>query len=617
MSQPTIDPFRQKAVEILRHLFSGLEGSVIQGLELSGQGHKLEELLSEPPQSNLGDLAFPCFILAKALKSQPAMIAKDFCQRFAALQKQYPGVSVSAAGPYLNFTFASRFYGEKLLETWIQEGGPRGGYFQDTSRLMIEYSQPNTHKELHVGHLRNACLGAGLVNLKKFAGYQVLASTFPGDVGTHVAKCLWYLRKNNLIDKAPRTNKGEWLGQMYSTAHLFIESETEAGRGEDIKKELGSILKELENKKGFYFDLWQETRQWSIELMRELYDWLGIQFDFWYWESEVDSPSVEFVKDLLKRGLLQESQGAVGMDLSDKNLGFCMLLKSDGTGLYATKDLELARRKFESTKIDRSMYVVDLRQSLHFQQVFEVLRRIGFSQAENCVHYAYNFVELPDGAMSSRKGNIIPVRQVIEKMVDKIQSTHLSKYQGEWSSEELREVAVRVARGALKYGMLKIEANKKIVFVEDEWLRTDGDSGPFLLYSCTRAKSLRRKFPLFSDNKLRSLQTGKSPQASAEWFRVMEVDWTLLEHSTERTLLQHLGRFDWTCAQSARADRVSTLCTYLFQLAQAFNHFYHEVPISQAATESLKNTRLALCFAFELVMEQGLMILGIPAPERM
>ena len=230
------------------------------------------------------------------------------------------------------------------------------------------------------------------------------------------------------------------------------------------RKELTEILKQIEKGEGQYFELWKQTKDWSVELMQEVYDWAKVSFDTWYWESDVDSSSVDLVKKYYEKGLFVKDDGAIGIDLSDDKLGFCLLLKSDGTGLYATKDLELARRKFEDQHVDHSVYVVDNRQALHFKQVFKTLEKMGFEKAKDCYHLQYEMVELPDGAMSSRKGNIVPIQSLIDQMVAKIENTYLEKYKGAWSQEEIDKTANMIASGAIKFGMNRIDPNKKIVF---------------------------------------------------------------------------------------------------------------------------------------------------------
>ncbi|GIL17331.1 MAG: arginine--tRNA ligase [Oligoflexia bacterium] len=553
--------------------------------------HQAYDSLVEPPDSKLGDLAFGCFQLAKELRQAPPQIAAGLSQKIKASSCIK---SCTATGPYLNFTIQESFLGVKLLQS-IQ----RGAYFEqkltsDTPKTMVEFSQPNTHKELHVGHMRNACLGDALVRTMRYAGYDIISSTFPGDVGTHVAKCLWYLKYRN-IERPPQVERGEWLGKLYSKGHLQLEDEEKTDKAETNKKQMTEILRQLEAKSGEFYELWKETRQWSIELMNEVYTWCGIRFDQWYWESEVDSASVAYAKELFKQGKLVESQGAIGMNLEDENLGFCLLVKSDGNGLYATKDIELARRKFQDFHIEKSIYVVDMRQALHFKQVFKVLEKIGFKEAKNCYHLQYNFVELPDGAMSSRKGNIVPIIQLIHKMEQMVKDQYLSRYAGEWTQAEIDLVATQVAQGAIKYGMVKIDNNKKIVFDMNEWLKIDGDSGPFIQYSSARIHSLCRKLG----------------------YDERSVNWSLLVHASERQLMQSMMNFHQVVIQAAETYRPSIICTYLYDLAKRFNLFYHECSIGQAGSEDLMRARLALSYCVGEVLSHGLGLLGIPTPERM
>lgn len=580
------DSLRLHVAKKIQTALSSFELSPVPSLE------ELYNQLVEPPQPEMGDLAFGCFILSKTLKQSPAAVAQKLatsipdCAEFSKVQ---------ALGPYLNFIFTEDFMGQNFLSLACN-----GQLFQQklthsNPKTMIEFSQPNTHKELHVGHMRNLCLGDAIVRLLRYANYPVITSTFPGDVGTHVAKCLWYLKFHNK-EEIPNTGRGEWLGQIYSKAHLQLEDEVGTPQEAENRAQLTMILKQLEAHQGEYYDLWKETRQWSIELMKSTYAWAGVEFDQWYWESDVDAASVQFARQCFQEGKLIQSEGAIGMDLSADNLGFCLLLKSDGTGLYATKDVELARRKFQDHHIEKSLYVVDARQALHFKQVFRVLEILGFPQAKDCHHLQYNFVELPDGAMSSRKGNIVPIMKLVSAMETTIREQFLSRYAENWTEEELKKVAHQVAQGAIKYGMLRMDSNKKIVFDMKEWLRIDGESGPFIQYSHARIESLLRKLEYQSSEK---------------------VDWSLLSTVYEHRLIQHLMHFQNTVMLAAEGYKPSAVCTYLYETAKKFNLFYHECPIAGASSPELRNARLALSAATGAILRQGLGLLGIPAPERM
>lgn len=576
-------------------------------IDITMENTNVYKTLVEPPNLELAHLAFGCFIVSKELKKSPALVSSELCKSITENfnLKDFGVQSVTAAGPYLNFKLTAEFLFQNVVADVLDHS-----LFQrelmapaQTQKIMVEYSQPNTHKELHVGHMRNLCLGDALVRLMRraYGTDQVISSTFPGDVGTHVAKCLWYI-KNHISEfefeqQSQTEERGEWLGQMYSAGNLKLEDEANTPElFERNKKQLTEILKQLENQSGEFFELWKETRQWSVDLMNKVYQWAGVTFDRWYWESEVDAASVETVKKYYIEGKLQKSEGAIGLDFSESNLGFCLLLKSDGTGLYATKDVELARRKFEEFKIQKSIYVVDQRQALHFKQVFKTLEHLGFEQAKDCFHLQYNFVELPDGAMSSRKGNIVPLMDLVSKMQDHVKHEYLSRYEKEWSEAEIEHVADTVAKGAIKYGMLKQDTNKKIVFDMNEWLKLDGESGPFIQYSYARINSLVKKFSYDHSQK---------------------IEGSLLNHPAEIQMMQHLMNFNSQILTSAEGFKPASMCSYLYDTAKKFNIFYHECSIGHAENENLKKARISLAYATGLVLKEGLALLGIPVPERM
>ncbi len=581
---PLKDPLREE-------LSKTIAEQVNQTFSLQFSAQDFKEDLANVPNLELGHLALPCFKISKELKSNPKMVADTLAQNWNPSTK---GILAKATGPYLNFFFSPEFIGAQVLKAMNS-----GDYFKiarsNANPFLIEYSQPNTHKELHVGHMRNLCFGHALILLFKYCGNNVVSCTFPGDVGTHVAKCLWYLKYHNK-EKVPDHNKGEWLGRMYSLAHNKLEDEKGSDLEDFNREQLTAILKQLEQKEGEFFALWKETRQWSLDLMNQVYNWAGVSFDKWYWESDVDSDSVQLVKKLHAQGLLVEDQGALGLNLEDDKLGFCMFLKSDGNGLYSTKDLELARRKFEEFNPQENIVIVDMRQELHFKQVFTAFGRLGLGDTNKCRHLKYNFVELPDGAMSSRKGNIVPITQLIDNMKSMIIKDYLSRYENEWSVEEIETTADQVAQGAIKYGMNKMDPNKKIVFDMKEWLRLDGESGPYIQYTHARICSLLKKM---TDSSLD------------------QPDWSLLSHKSETAMMVQLALFNWSMFKALEGYKSSGVCNYLYDLAKVFNTFYHDCPIGRLDDLELKKSRLALVLSTQKALATGLNLLGIPAPERM
>ena len=583
-----------------------------------------ECVLETPPNPKMGQLAFPCFQLGRKLKKNPNEIAKNLAQSWTCgrvIKKVQP------QGAYLNFFLQETFLGSNLFHKIST-----GSYFNlnlktdSSSPYLVEYSQPNTHKELHVGHMRNLCLGQSLVLLLKYFGLNVVSCTFPGDVGTHVAKCLWYLKNHNK-DPLPSTNQGQWLGQLYSKAHNQLEKDRDSPKEEENQKQLTEILHQISQKKGEFFQLWESTRQWSMDLMKEIYNWAGVSFDRWYWESEVDQDSIELVKKLYEKGQLTKNEGALGLDLSQEGLGFVLFLKSDGNGLYSTKDLQLACQKFKDYKPKESIVIVDMRQELHFKQVFTSFEKLGLGPSKPCRHVKYNFVELPDGPMSSRKGNIIPIMDLIEKMKNQILNQYLNRYKKQWTDEDIETTAHQIAQGAIKYGMNRMEPNKKIVFDMNEWLRLDGESGPYIQYAHARMSSLLNKEgvqgwtyekPNSEEATERGVRKKQSPQkAVTEDTDAEDLDWSQIQEESEKNLLFHLSLFNEVLYKSLRHYKTSGICNYTFELAQLFNRFYHDCPIGSLHNKKVKKNRIALVQMSQKVLAKGLELLGIPAPHRM
>ena len=589
MEQPIfLDTFTNKLCQEMAAQISKLFNVQVPETELAGH-------FASPPQEELGHWALPCFFLSKALKRKPNEIAISLAK---ACSQSSIFTKANAEGPYVNLFFHPDFLNEHLLKPLL-----KGRLFDVKNRgkqagsYLIEYSQPNTHKELHIGHLRNLCFGLALVTLLKKRGFLVKTCTFPGDSGTHVAKCLWYLKHHNKEEEAPKHRKGEWLGRLYTKACRKFEEEQKNNKAV-TDQQITNILQQLYKKKGEFYLLWKETRKWSQDLMKEVYQWAGADFNKWYWESEADEPSVKWIKELHQQKKLQISEGAIGLDLGEK-LGFCLLLKSDGNGLYATKDLYLIKKKFEDFKIFKNIYIVDQRQERHFQQVIEVFNRIGFpEEAQKSQHLKYNFVELKSGPMSSRAGNIVPIMQLIDTMQSYIKTNFLNKYKQDkqWSQKQIDHTAKIIAEGAIKYGMNEQDMNKKIVFDMEEWLKLDGRSGPYIQYAHARACTLLNK---------------------QGFKKVKNYDLQKIEQIEEWQLLIHLSWFSLIMEKNSQQMKTSSICYYLFDLARKFSQFYQNCPIGSLSDEQQKNTRLALVKAVQLVLKEGLSYLAISAPEQM
>lgn len=550
------------------------------------EGKLTDPPVSQPPRFELGQAAVPCHPLAKTLKQPPPKIAQDLANEINATPHRFIA-KVDAVNGYLNFHCHFGHYAAELLPE-IRSGAFFNRPLVDKpERIVVEYSQPNTHKALHVGHLRNMVYGDAVCNLLAFAGHDVVRATYPGDMGTHIAKTLWYIRDQKKA--LPTENRADWLGRMYCEADAYLESLPDKKTAP-----IGEVLSDLQHQKGDYYALYLETRAWSLEEMKHTYEWLGIQFDDWYFESECDEPSRLLAKKKHEEGFFVTSEGAVGIDLSAYNLGFAMFLKSDGTGLYLTKDLELIRRKFEDPRVTRSIVVVDARQKLHFKQLFKTAELMGYPQAAKSEHLSYETVTTEDGKPFSSRSLIgMSLRELRRKMEDKVIHDYLESYRGEWPDEEIRSTAEKIALGALKYGFLRVDGNGIIRFVLDEWLKLDGDTGPYLQYVHARCMSILKKL-------------GAAPAEETP----------VLETEIEKELLYFQGRFDRVALAAAESHRPVVLAAYLYDLGKLFNRFYTECPI-KSSSGAQRDTRLMLVEATAAVLRKGLAVLGIPAPDRM
>jgi arginyl-tRNA synthetase len=348
--------------------------------------------------------------------------------------------------------------------------------------------------------------------------------------------------------------------------------------------------------------LWQETRQWSLDELEAILDILGIEIDVFFFESEVDGPSKEIVEELIQQGIAEDERpdGPVIVKIDEK-LGMdkekfrtAVILRSDGTTLYSTKDLALAKVKFEDYDVDRSIYVVDVRQSLHFQQVFKILELWGFPQAEDCYHLAYGFVTLPEGTMSSRHGNVILFMDVLEEAERRVHDV-IAEKNPDLPDEDRDEVVRQVGLGALQYSMLSVDNNKDIVFNWDEALSFEGQSAPYIQNAHVRANSILKR-------------AGQIPEASS-------FDYAM--DPAEIELIDKISQFPATVQRSAEEYKPLSIATYAFELARAFHLFYHAARVIQAEDQAVRASRIRLTEAARQTLANALILLGIQAPKVM
>ena len=380
---------------------------------------------------------------------------------------------------------------------------------------------------------------------------------------------------------------------------------------EKRKAEVRSTLLGMERGDAELVAFWQLTRRWSLAEFSRIYAWLDVRFDHDFYESEVSEQSRAMANDFYTRGTFVNSNGAIGADLSQWGLGFCMVLKSDGSGLYATKDLALAKRKFEQFGIDESIYVVDAAQSLHFKQVFKTLELMGYEQARNCQHIAYGQVVLPSGKMSSRAGNVILFSHLRSQLNQDIHERFFASKSGVdadaddvWSAEEIAHAQHLIAVATIKYGMLNHDIVKDIVFVMEQWLSKTGNSGPYMMYAYARIRSIistvKAQFPDTA-----AVSASSTAQLS------------LLSHELERAVLTQLHEY-WGVVEGCTVrHNPSALCDFLFDLSKGFSAWYEKCSIVRAETAELRAARLEFIEAIAAVIKSGLGLLGIRTLDRM
>ncbi len=534
--------------------------------------------LATPPNPALGDVAFPCFVLAKKLGKAPNEIAIELAAKIG--PKEHIA-EIKAEGPYVNFTFSADVFGSAVLS----EGKYGHSQIGKEKRVMVEYANLNTHKDVHIGHLRNLFVGQMTVDVLKANGYDVVPVAYINDLGAHVAKSVWAVMNLHKDEKVAKEDRVTFLRDVYVEANK--ETEDDATK----QAQVSEVFRNLEEQKGEETAIWKETRKWSVDYLEKVYDELGLTLEKWYFESELISKTRKAIDKLIKDGIVVESQGAWIVDLEEYKLGVNLLVKSDSTLLYNAKDIGLALKKEEDYRPQRSIYVVDARQSHALKQLFKTMDLMKFDR--ELEHLAYEFVTLKGGAMASRKGNVIRYDDFRDEMVKRAKKETKKRHK-DWSEKKLDQVSRAIAFAAMRFGMLKQDTEKKIVFDLEEALSFEGFTGPYLLYTYARIESLKSK-------------AGK-----------MKPDWsaTKLSEKSEHALLVLLAQYPEVLFQTASTLNLAHLAQYLFELSKSFAEFYASVHVL-SDDEGLSRQRLALSSAVQSVLENGLKLMGITSVDEM
>ncbi len=528
--------------------------------------------------------------------------AQAIAAQAAAFLGTPPGfASVEAVKGYLNFYFAPFEFAHRVIDQVLQDGKRYGAGEPKGQRVMVEFSQPNTHKAFHVGHLRSAILGDVLSRILEFAGYNVVRANYPGDMGLHVIKWLWNYAAYHRGER-PATDVTQWMGGVYAEASRRLEENPE------LEAEVRALYARWDRREPEIVALWEETRQWSLDGFHEMYALLDIRFDRYYFNSQAEQPGKQVVEQLIQSGIAEDGRpnGEAVIVKIDEKLGLtkekyrvAVILRSDNTALYSTEDLALAIQKFDDyPDLAKSIYVVDVRQSLHFQQVFKILEIAGYALATKCQHVPYEVVNLPGNViMSSREGTVVLLEDLIREATTRALEVVRQKNPS-LSEEQMQAVARAVGIGAIKYPMLSRESGKVVTFDWQTALDFNGQAAPYIQYAHVRCNSILRK--------AKAETVDASPTPAGEY----ALD------AKEIQLIDLISRFPAEVQRAAAEYKPLQITNLAYELARAFNDFYDTCPVLKAEP-IVRANRLLLVAAARQAIANGLNLLGIQSPEVM
>lgn len=560
---------KQEIVSLLSTIFRKLKIEVSES--------EIESKLEIPPSSDLGDYAFPCFFLASKFKQAPHEIALKIREEIGNLSSSFEDIQTQ--GSYVNFFLNKVSLAKELLKDSLNEKKiPK-----TNEKIMIEFSQANTHKAFHVGHIRGTSIGESLSRISEFLGKSVIRANYQGDNGMHVAKWIWCYKKYHSREKIKKDES--WF------ASIYVDAVKRLGKSKKLQLEVDEINKKLDEKSDPKLNkLWKETRTICLQSLEKVYKEMNTHFDSYYFESEMEEKSKEIVKDLLARKIAEVSDEATIMRLDKYGLGVWVLLRKDGTVLYSAKDLYLIEKKFKDfPNMEKCINIVADEQNLHFLQMIKTLELMNFPYTNKFKHLAFGLVRLPTGKMSSRTGDNILYSAFI-KEVSEYAGKRIKERTKKISKKDLEKRALAISIAAIKFAMLRQSLNKVIVFSKEGALNFEGDTGPYLLYSYARAKSILKK-----SKKKQSLEVSSVEQKELE-------------------LAKKISEFDSVVLHAFNSLSPSIIANYSYHLAQTFNEFYHSCPVIDSEQESF---RLSLVQAFANKLKTSLSLLGIDVLEEM
>lgn len=543
----------------------------------------IKKLIEIPPKSDMGDFAFPCFQLARVMRKAPNMIAEELASK---LNKE--GFErIENLGPYVNFFVDKEAFTKNAIETVLAEGEDYGkSNIGEGKTVCVEYSSPNIAKPFHVGHLFSTSIGNSLYKLFKEEGYDVVGINHLGDWGTQFGKLI--SAYNRWVDEEALEKDA-----ISELLRIYVKFHDEAEKDPSLVDEGRMHFKRLEEGAEEETALWKRFRELSLKEFNRVYDLLGIKFDSLAGEAFYNDKMQVIIDELKEKNLLTESNGAQVVMLDEYNMPPCIVLKGDGATIYATRDLAAANYRKNTYDFDKCVYVVGTPQALHFKQVFKTLELAGKDWAKDCVHVGFGLVKFADGGMSTRKGKVVLLDDLLSEAVSKTLEI-INEKNPELENKE--EVAKKIGIGAVIFTYLKNSREKDIIFDWKEILSFEGETGPYVQYSYARGNSILER---------------------AGEVDLTNVDYSKLNSKEEFELIKSLEGFKKNIHLAIEKFEPSVMSRYVIEVAKLFNKFYNAHSVLNLEDEELKKARLALVKASLQVIKNGLGLLGIEVVEKM
>ena len=545
----------------------------------------LVDNLETPKLEIGGDVALPCFFLAKKEKKPPSEIAKRLAKDLLKRNRSKMIKDIRADGPYVNFFADNSILSSYILKVILAEKEKYGSSnIGKRKRVMIEFSNPNPCKAMHIGHARTTFLGDAQSRIMSFVNYDVIRANYFNDVGKQVAKEVLAFKLWG--NKKPKKKPDQWLADLYIRLHK------EAKKNPALLKEAQNLLYKFEMTDDKALKkIWKRVVSLAITGFKETYKNLGITFDVNIFESEHKARGKELVKRALKKGVAFISdEKTVVVDLKKYGLPSFVILRSDGTGVYYTSDLGVTEYKFKKFKLDKAVWVVGEDQKLYFKQLFKLLELLGYKWAKNCVHMSYGLVTIKHGKMSSRAGTFVTIDDVIDK-VTKLAKKEIEKKNPALKNKE--KIANDIGIGAFKFAILKAEPNRVVDFDLNEITKFEGNTGPYVQYTHVRACSILKKARKIPNVKLLNFSSFNEKEAN---------------------IVKKLGDFPLIVKKACEEYKPYLIANYLLDLSSLFNDFYHACKVIGTAEEE---KRLCIVKGVQIVIQNGLRLLGIKALENM